>query len=54
MKRLIYMLMLMFTISTAFVGCREEKDAGDKIEEAADDVGDGLEEAADEVEDAVD
>jgi len=55
---------LIFSLSV-FNSCREEKSAGEKIEEgveevgdgiedAADDVGDGIEDAADDVEDAVD
>ena len=51
MKNIILALALLFTISTVFTGCREEKSTGDKIEEVVDDVGDGLEDAADEVED---
>lgn len=35
------------------LSCREEKSAGEKIEEGVEDVGDGIEDGAEEVEDAV-
>lgn len=65
MKKLILTFAFLFTISTVFTGCREEKKASDQIEEtvdnigdeiddAADDVGEGIEDAADDVEDAID
>jgi len=49
------LLMLLFAIMTVGVAmsCREEKTAGEKMEEGIDEVGDGIEEGADEVEDAV-
>lgn len=44
--------------SLTFAGCREEKTAGEKIEDGIEEAGDGIEEgveeAGDEMEDAVD
>lgn len=54
MKKLILAFAFLFTISTVFTGCREEKNAGEQIEETVDEVGDDVEDAADDVEDAVD
>jgi predicted small secreted protein len=54
MKKIILTLALLFTISTVFTGCREEKSTGDKIEEAVEEVGDEVEDTADEVEDEID
>ncbi|UKM63998.1 hypothetical protein GSB9_00545 [Flavobacteriaceae bacterium GSB9] len=54
MKKVFLTLALLFSVSTVFVGCRDEKSAGEKVEDAVDDVGDGMEDAADEVEDAFD
>lgn len=58
MKRILYILMMVFITATSFstlAGCREQKkDSEDKIEEAVDDTGDAIEEGAEEVEDAVD
>ena len=59
MKKLIFALVLMFSLSTVFTGCREEKKTpGEKIEEAVEDTGDAIEDAADdvndEIEDAID
>jgi predicted small secreted protein len=51
MKKILLALALLFSLSTVFTGCREEKSTGDKIEEAAEEVGDAVEDAADEVED---
>ncbi|WP_298342706.1 hypothetical protein [uncultured Algibacter sp.] len=51
MKKIILALALLFTISTVFTGCREEKSTGEKIEESVEEVGDAVEDAADEVED---
>lgn len=52
MKKILYTLLFLFTISTVFTGCREKKD--NNIEEVIDDAGDEVEDAADEVEDVVD
>lgn len=53
MKKVIYMFVLaLFTIGIA-MSCREEKTAGEKMEDGIEEVGDGIEEGAEEVEDAV-
>ena len=52
MKKLIYTIVFLFTVSTVFTGCRDKK--SDDVEDVIDDVGDAAEDAADEVEDAVD
>lgn len=52
MKKLIYTLLFLFTISTVFTGCRDKKE--NDVEEAIDEAGDAAEDAADDVEDAVD
>lgn len=62
MKKLILSLAVVFTLSTAFVSCRETKetkveieasddmdDVADDIEDAIDDAGDAIEEGVDEV-----
>ncbi|MCX7548425.1 hypothetical protein OS188_10730 [Xanthomarina sp. F1114] len=54
MRKVILMFAVLFTLSIALTGCRDEKTAGDKIENTADDIGDGIEDAADDVGDAVD
>ncbi|WP_405384742.1 hypothetical protein [Maribacter sp. LLG6340-A2] len=48
-------LMFVFALMTIGVAmsCREEKTAGEKMEEGIEDVGDGIEDGAEEVEDAV-
>jgi gas vesicle protein len=53
MKKLIIAFAFLFTVSTVFTGCREEKKAGEQIEETVDEVGDGIEDAADDVGDEV-
>ncbi|KJD32879.1 hypothetical protein PK35_07830 [Tamlana nanhaiensis] len=57
MKKLVIVFALLFSVSTAFIGCRDEKSTGEKIEETvedvADDVGDAAEDVEDEVEDMV-
>tara|TARA_R110002049_G_scaffold90303_2_gene226509 strand:- start:23 stop:181 length:159 start_codon:yes stop_codon:yes gene_type:complete len=52
MKKIIYTLLFLFTVSTVFTGCRDKK--GNDIEEVTDDMGDAIDDAADEVEDAID
>lgn len=52
MKKLLYTLVFLFTVSTVFTGCREKKE--NNVEEAIDDAGDAIEDAADDVEDALD
>lgn len=62
MKKVILSLAVLFTLSTAFVSCRDTKettievevdDVADDVEDALEDAGDGIEDAADDVEDAV-
>ncbi|WP_250436169.1 hypothetical protein [Hanstruepera flava] len=53
MKKLLVAFVFLFTLSTVFTGCRDEKGPSEKIEETAEEVGDNVEEAADEVGDAV-
>ncbi len=62
MKKIILSLAVVFTLSTAFVSCRDTKettieveadDVEDDVEDAIDDAGDAIEDAADDVEDAV-
>lgn len=62
MKKVILSLAVVFTLSTAFVSCRETKetkieveadDVADDIEDAIDDAGDAIEDAANETEDAI-
>lgn len=45
-------VLTLFTIGIA-LSCREEKTAGEKMEDGIEEVGDGIEEGAEEVEDAV-
>ncbi len=61
MKRVMYLLMLMFVTSTSLISlnsCRETKSTGEQVEDAVDDAGDeieeGAEEVGDEIEDATD
>ncbi|MFD2823559.1 membrane lipoprotein lipid attachment site-containing protein [Lacinutrix iliipiscaria] len=50
MKKIIFALVLLFSLSTVFIGCREEKKTpGEKIEEAVEDTGEAIEDAADDV-----
>ena len=53
MKKLIYTVMIMFSLAVMFTSCREEKSPEEKIEEAMDEVGDDLENASDDVQDAM-
>lgn len=58
MKKLMYILLVVFVTSFALNGCRETKSTEEKIEdgveEIADDVEDAAEDVEEEVEDAVD
>lgn len=61
MKKSVYYFITLFALVFAMSvinGCREEKSAGEKMEDGIEEVGDGVEDAAedveDEVEDAVD
>ena len=51
MKKVALILSLLMTTSVLFTSCREENNASDDIENAAEDVGDGVEDAAEDVED---
>jgi hypothetical protein len=53
MKKLAYIAILLFSLGTIFTSCRDQKTAGEKMEDGIEDVGDGIEDAADDVEDAV-
>lgn len=54
MRKSIFMFVFaLMTIGVA-ISCREEKTAGEKMEEGVEDIGDGIEDGAEEVEDAVD
>ena len=54
MKKVLVAFIFLFTISTVFTGCRDEKKPGEEIEETIEEVGDEVEDVADDVEDAVD
>ncbi|MDW5290409.1 hypothetical protein [Formosa sp. PL04] len=57
MKKSAYLFLVAIAMTASlstFTSCRDQKSAGDKIEDVADDVGDGIEDAADDIEDAVD
>lgn len=54
MKKVIIALVLLFSLSTVLTSCREQKTAGEKIEEAVEEVGDELGDAVEEVEDEID
>ncbi|MET7030425.1 hypothetical protein [Sediminicola luteus] len=54
MKKSILMLMFLLVTSLSFTSCREDKSAGEKIEDGIEEVGDGIEEGAEEVEDEID
>lgn len=55
-KPILYLVYtLLFTISlSSFTSCRDEKTAGEKVEETIDDAGESIEEGAEEVEDEID
>ncbi|MBQ4915958.1 hypothetical protein J8L85_15995 [Maribacter sp. MMG018] len=54
MKKSVYMfLFCLMTIGVA-LSCREEKTAGEKIEDGVEEIGDGIEEGAEEIEDEID
>lgn len=54
MRKVLFSLLFLFTMSTVLVGCREEKTTGEKIEESVDEVGEDLEEGVEEIEDEID
>tara|TARA_Y100000815_G_scaffold273217_1_gene303908 strand:- start:5214 stop:5357 length:144 start_codon:yes stop_codon:yes gene_type:complete len=47
MKRAIFILCMMATLSTTLISCREKNNAADDVEEAIDDAGDAIEDAVD-------
>ncbi len=47
MKKIVYVFLLMFSLSTMFTSCRDEN----KAEEAVEEVEDAVEDTADEIED---
>lgn len=58
MKKLMYMLVFLFTLSTVFTGCRDKKmddadDVEDVIEDTADDVADDVEDISDDIADDI-
>ncbi|NNE76723.1 MAG: hypothetical protein HKN31_06580 [Pricia sp.] len=52
MKKSLYIFAFMLLTLGVAMGCREEKSAGEKMEDGIEEVGDGIEEGAEEVEDA--
>ncbi|SDM19926.1 hypothetical protein [Kriegella aquimaris] len=54
MKKLAYIFMFAFVTTTALSSCREDKSAGEKMEDGIEEVGDGIEEGAEEIKDEVD
>lgn len=53
MKKVAYILMLLFITSISLTGCRE-KTPGEKVEDGVEEIGDDIEEGAEEVEDEID
>lgn len=51
-KSIVMFLFSLMTVGVA-LSCREEKSAGEKIEDGVEEVGDGIEEGAEEVEETV-
>ncbi|UZO81098.1 hypothetical protein NBT05_01150 [Aquimarina sp. ERC-38] len=58
MKKLSMFFTALFFVSLVSVSCRDQKTAGEKVEDAVEDTGDAIEDAAedaeDEIEDATD
>ena len=54
MKKLIFTIVILFSLSTALVGCREDKSTSEKVEDSIEEVGEELEEGAEEIEDEID
>ncbi|MEO8934479.1 MAG: hypothetical protein ABI295_09225 [Xanthomarina sp.] len=53
MKRVVFLLVLLISLSTVITSCRDEKKADNKVEKAIDKAGDNIKDAADDVGDAV-
>ena len=54
MKKLSMFLTALFFVSMFTVSCRDQKTAGEKVEDAVEDTGDEIEDAAEDVEDEID
>jgi len=52
MKKVILIFAFLFTITTVFTSCREEKTPDEKVEAAMDDMKEDIEDASDDVQDA--
>ena len=52
MKKLLVAFVFLFTLSTVFTGCRDEKTPDEKVEAAMEDVKEDIEDASDDVQDA--
>ena len=52
MKKLLVAFVFLFTLSTVFTGCRDEKTPDKKVEAAMEDVKEDIEDASDDVQDA--
>lgn len=52
MRKLALTFVFLFTLTTVFTSCRDQKTTGDKIEDAADDVGDAVDDVVDDIKDA--
>ncbi|GAA3788643.1 hypothetical protein GCM10022271_21530 [Corallibacter vietnamensis] len=53
MKRIILTFALLFTITTVFTSCRDEKTTKEKVEDTFEEAGDEIEDAAEDTKDAV-
>tara|TARA_R110002049_G_scaffold309311_1_gene521162 strand:- start:19119 stop:19316 length:198 start_codon:yes stop_codon:yes gene_type:complete len=53
MKKLAYIAIVLFSLGTIFTSCRDQKTAGEKMEDGVEEVGDGIEDAADDTGDAI-
>ena len=54
MKKLVLKMVMLFALSTVFIGCRETKTNEEKVEDSIEQVGDDLEEGVEEIEDEID
>lgn len=55
MKRILLVLVLLFSVSAFTVSCKEEKKTpAEQVKDAADDAGDKIEQGVEEVEDEID
>ncbi|NRD20082.1 hypothetical protein HNV08_08475 [Winogradskyella eckloniae] len=51
MKKLSYIVVVLFSISLIATSCREQKTTGEKIEDAVENTGDAIEDTADDISD---